>query len=75
MDYLNTMSKFHGYSLNNTLLIAAQNPKASLVAGFKSWEKNFDRHVKRGEKGIKILAPSPYTKRFCRKRLILILEK
>lgn len=63
MDYLNTMSKFHGYSLNNTLLIAAQNPKASLVAGFKSWEKNFDRHVKRGEKAIKILAPAPYTRK------------
>ncbi len=63
MCYLNTMSKFHGYSLNNTLLIALQNPQASLIAGFKSWERNFDRHVKRGEKGIKILAPSPYTKK------------
>ena len=63
MRYLNTMSKFHGYSLNNTLLIALQNPQASLIAGFKSWERNFDRHVKRGEKGIKILAPSPYTKK------------
>lgn len=63
MGYLNTMSKFHGYSLNNTLLIAAQNPQASLVAGFKSWEKNFDRHVKRGEKAIKILAPAPYTRK------------
>ena len=69
MDYLNTMSKFHGYSLNNTLLIAAQNPKASLVAGFKSWEKNFDRHVKRGEKGIKILAPSPYTKKVLQEKV------
>ncbi len=63
MGYLNTMSKFHGYSLNNTILIAAQNPHASLVAGFKSWEKNFDRHVKRGEKAIKILAPAPYTRK------------
>lgn len=62
-SYLNTLSKFHNYSLNNTLLIAAQNPNATLVAGFKSWEKNFDRHVKKGEKGIKILAPSPYTKK------------
>ena len=69
MDYLNTMSKFHGYSLNNTLLIAAQNPKASLVAGFKSWEKNFERHVKRGEKGIKILAPSPYTKKVLQEKV------
>lgn len=63
MEYLTTMSKFHGYSLNNTLLIAAQNPQASLVAGFNSWEKNFDRHVKRGEKAIKILAPAPYTRK------------
>lgn len=62
-SYLNIMSKFHGYSLNNTLLIASQNPHASLVAGFKAWEKNFDRHVKKGEKSIKILAPCPYTRK------------
>ena len=62
-NYLNTMSKFHNYSINNTLLIARQNPDATLVAGFKSWEKNFGRHVKKGEKGIKILAPSPYKKK------------
>lgn len=62
-NYLNTMSKFHNYSMNNTLLIARQNPDATLVAGFKSWEKNFGRHVKKDEKGIKILAPSQYKKK------------
>ena len=58
--YLNTMSKFHNYSFNNTMLIAMQKPDATLVAGFKAWQKNFDRHVKKGEKGIRILAPAPY---------------
>ena len=61
--YLNTISKFHNYSTNNTILIARQNPEATLVAGFKSWENNFNRHVKKGEKGIKIIAPSPYKKK------------
>ena len=59
-DYLNTMAKFHNYSVNNTLLINQQKPEATLVAGYDAWAKNFDRHVKRGEKGIKIIAPSPY---------------
>ena len=54
------MSKFHNYSFNNTMLIAMQKPDATLVAGFKAWQKNFDRHVKKGEKGIRILAPAPY---------------
>lgn len=58
--YLNTMSKFHNYSFNNTMLIAMQKPDATLVAGFKAWQKNFDRHVKKGKKGIRILAPAPY---------------
>ena len=58
-DYLRTMSKFHDYSLNNTILIAMQG--GSLVKGYKQWEKEFDRHVKPGEKAIKILAPSPFT--------------
>ena len=58
--YLNTMSKFHNYSFNNTMLIAMQKPDATLVAGFKAWQKNFDRHVKKGEKGIRILAPVSY---------------
>ena len=59
-NYLNTMSKFHNYSINNTLLINQQKPDATLVAGFNSWAHNFDRHVKRGEKGIRIIAPAPY---------------
>ena len=58
--YLKAMSKFHDYSLNNTLLIVMQKPDASLVAGFNKWRDEFERHVKRGEKGIKILAPAPY---------------
>lgn len=60
-DYLNTMAKFHNYSINNVLLINQQMPEATLVAGFNSWANNFDRHVKKGEKGIKIIAPAPYT--------------
>ena len=58
--YLTAMSKFHNYSFNNTLLIAMQKPDASLVAGFGKWRDDFERHVKKGEKGIKILAPFPY---------------
>ena len=59
-EYLRVMSKFHNYSFNNTLLIAIQKPDASLVAGFQSWKNNFKRNVVKGEKGIKILAPSPF---------------
>ena len=59
-NYLRTMSKFHNYSFNNTLLIAMQKPDATLVAGYKAWEKNFERHVNKGEKAIRILAPAPY---------------
>ena len=59
-NYLSTMSKFHNYSFNNTLLIAMQKPEASLVAGYKAWQKNFDRHVNKGAKAIRILAPAPY---------------
>lgn len=58
--YLSTMSKFHNYSFNNTLLIAMQKPEATLVAGYKAWQKNFERHVNKGEKAIRILAPVPY---------------
>ena len=58
--YLSTMSKFHNYSFNNTLLITMQKPKATLVAGYKAWQKNFERHVNKGEKAIRILAPAPY---------------
>lgn len=59
-SYLSTMSKFHNYSVNNTLLIAMQRPDAQLIAGYQAWQKNFNRHVLRGEKAIKILAPAPY---------------
>ena len=59
-SYLNTLSKFHNYSLNNTLLIAMQKPEASLVAGYNAWKNNFNRQVQKGEKAIKILAPTPY---------------
>ena len=59
-SYLSTMSKFHNYSFNNTLLIAMQKPEATLVAGYQTWQKNFNRHVNKGEKGIRILAPAPY---------------
>lgn len=44
-SYLSTMSKFHNYSFNNTLLIAMQKPEATLVAGYKAWQRNFERHV------------------------------
>ena len=59
-SYLSTMSKFHNYSFNNTLLIALQRPDATLVAGYQAWQKNFNRHVNKGERGIRILAPAPY---------------
>ena len=59
-NYLSTMSKFHNYSFNNTLLIAMQKPDATLVAGYKAWQKNFERHVNKGGKAIRILAPAPY---------------
>lgn len=53
--YLSTMSKFHNYSFNNTLLIAMQKPEATLVAGYKAWQKNFERHVNKEEKAIRML--------------------
>ena len=59
-EYLKVMSKFHNYSFRNTVLIAMQKPDASLVAGFSAWKNNFERNVMRGQKGIKIIAPSPY---------------
>ena len=57
--YLRTMAKFHNYSFNNTLLIAMQRPDATLVAGFQAWKNKFNRYVKKGEKGIQIIAPAP----------------
>lgn len=59
-SYLQTMSRFHKYSVNNTLLISMQKPDATLVAGFNKWRDGFSRFVKKGEKGIKIIAPTPY---------------
>ena len=61
-SYLKTMSKFHRYSLNNTILIYLQRPDATYCAGFQTWKNEFGRHVKKGEKGIKILAPAPFKK-------------
>lgn len=58
--YLSTMSKFHNYSVNNTLLIAMQKPEATLVAGYKAWQKKFKRHVNKDEKALHIIAPAPY---------------
>ncbi len=62
-QYLQTLSKFHDYSLNNTILIAMQKPDATLVAGYTTWQKQFGRQVQKGESGIRILAPTPYKKR------------
>ena len=61
-NYLKTLSKFHDYSLYNTILIAIQKPDATLVAGYTAWQKNFGRQVQKGEQGIRILAPTPYKK-------------
>ena len=59
-EYLRVMSKFYNYSYRNTLLIALQKPDATMVAGYEAWKKKFGRHVNKGEKAIKILAPAPY---------------
>ena len=62
-EYLRTMSRFHKYSVNNTMLIYMQKPDATLVAGFNKWRDQFERNVLKGEKGIKIIAPTPYKKK------------
>ena len=62
-NYLKTLSKFHSYSVNNTILIAMQKPDATLVAGYTSWQHDFGRSVRKGEKGIRILAPTPFKKK------------
>ena len=62
-QYLSTMSRFHKYSLNNVMLIHSQRPDATLVAGFNKWKNQFGRHVKKGERGIQILAPVPFKKK------------
>lgn len=63
VKWLTVMSRFHSYSLNNTILIAMQNPDATFVAGYNAWQNKFHRHVRKGEKGIRILAPTPYKKK------------
>lgn len=68
-QYLQTMSRFHRYSVNNQMLIFMQKPDASLVAGFNKWKDSFGRNVKRGEKGIKIIAPTPYKKKIEKEKL------
>ena len=62
-EYLRTMSRFHKYSVNNTMLIYMQKPDATLVAGFNKWRDQFERNVMQGEKGIKIIAPTPFKKK------------
>ena len=62
-QYLSVMSRFHRYSLNNTMLIYMQKPDASLVAGFEKWKKQFGRHVRKGEHGITIIVPTPFKKK------------
>ena len=62
-NYLRTMSRFHKYSVNNTMLIYMQKPDATVVAGFNKWRDQFERNVLKGEKGIKIIAPTPYKKK------------
>lgn len=68
-QYLRTMSRFHRYSVNNTMLIYMQKPDASLVAGFNKWRDQFSRNVMRGEKGIKIIAPTPFKKKIEEEKL------
>ena len=68
-EYLRTMSKFHSYSVRNTILIHMQRPDATAVAGFNAWKNKFQRHVKKGEKGITILAPTPFKKKIEEKKL------
>ena len=69
MNYLRTMSRFHKYSFNNTMLIHMQKPDATLVTGYSKWEQKFNRHVKRGEKGIRIIAPTPFKKKIEQEKL------
>ena len=68
-NYLRTMSRFHNYSLNNQALIHLQRPDATLVAGYNRWRDKFSRHVLRGEKGITIIAPTPYKKKIKQEKL------
>ena len=69
MRYLSVMSRFHRYSVNNTMLIYMQKPDATLVAGYNKWKNQFERHVKRGEHGITIIAPTPFKKKIEEQKL------
>ena len=69
MRYLSVMSRFHRYSVNNTMLIYMQKPDATLVAGYNKWKNQFERHVKRGEHGINIIAPTPFKKKIEEQKL------
>lgn len=69
IEYLKVMSKFHNYSLNNTILICMQKPDATLVAGYNAWQNVFERQVVKGEKGIKIIAPAPYKKMVMKEKI------
>ena len=69
MRYLSVMSRFHRYSVNNTMLIYMQRPDATLVAGYNKWKNQFERHVKRGEHGITIIAPTPFKKKIEEQKL------
>ena len=69
MRYLSVMSRFHRYSVNNTMLIYMQNPDATLVAGYNKWKNQFERHVKKGEHGITIIAPTPFKKKIEEQKL------
>ncbi len=69
MQYLRTMSRFHRYSVNNTMLIYMQKPDATLVAGFNKWKDQFSRNVMKGERGIKIIAPTPFKKKIEQEKL------
>ena len=69
MHYLSVMSRFHRYSVNNTMLIYMQKPDATLVAGYNKWKDQFERHVKKGEHGITIIAPTPYKKKIEEQKL------
>ena len=69
MRYLSVMSKFHRYSVNNTMLIYMQKPDATLVAGYNKWKNQFERHVKKGEHGITIIAPTPFKKKIEEQKL------
>ena len=69
MRYLSVMSRFHRYSVNNTMLIYMQKPDATLVAGYNKWKAQFERHVKKGEHGITIIAPTPYKKKIEEQKL------